>query len=59
MRRAGRVTPLEAVRLLRRDVLAAMVVPAKVTEEQRFLLWWVLSGHNEYAATKVALSSVQ
>ena len=59
MKRAGRVTPLEAVRLLRRDVLAAMVVPAKVTEEQRFLLWWVLSGHTEYAATKVALSPAQ
>ena len=54
-----RITPLEAVHLLRRDVLTAMTLPAAVTDEQRFLVWWVLSGHREYAATQVPLSEQQ
>lgn len=54
-----RLTSLEAVHLLRRDVLAGMKVPANTPEEQRFWVWWVLSGHREYPATQVLLTEAQ
>jgi glycosyltransferase involved in cell wall biosynthesis len=54
-----RLTQLQAVRLLRRDPLADMTLPVSMDEEQRFLLWWMLSGQREYAATQVALTQAQ
>ncbi len=47
---------LDAVRLLRHDVLLnfKMSMP-DMDEPQRFLLWWVLSGHREYPAANTWL----
>lgn len=44
-------SPLDAVRLLRRDVATRFTAaPAGADEAQRFLLWWALSGRREYPA---------
>lgn len=46
-----RLSPFEAVRLLRADVPAKFVGDAPDADDtQRFLLWWVLAGHREYPA---------
>ena len=61
MSAAARLSPLEAVRLLRHDVLAAMAASAgaDTSPEQAFLLWWTLSGRREYPAAEVTLSDAQ
>ncbi|WP_066342831.1 glycosyltransferase [Azohydromonas lata] len=42
---------LDAVRLLRHDVLQNFKASvADANDDQRFLLWWALSGHREYPA---------
>ena len=46
-----RLSPFEAVRLLRADVPGKFVGDAPDADDaQRFLLWWVLAGHREYPA---------
>ena len=55
----ARVSPLQAVRLLRRDVLAALATTADVDAEQAFLLWWLLAGRREYPAAEVTLTEAQ
>ena len=61
MSAAARVSPLEAVRLLRQDVVAALAATADADTdaEQVFLLWWMLAGRREYPAAHVTLSQAQ
>ncbi|MDH4393594.1 MAG: glycosyltransferase [Aquabacterium sp.] len=61
MSAATRLSPLEAVRLLRHDVVAALAATADTDtdNEQAFLLWWMLAGRREYPATDVTLSEAQ
>lgn len=48
---AARLSLLDAVRLLRHDVLANFKATVPDADDaQRFLLWWVLAGHREYPA---------
>lgn len=51
-----RLSPLDAVRLLRHDVLLNFKASMPDADDaQRFLLWWVLSGRREYPAANTWL----
>ena len=54
-----RISPLQAVRLLRHNVLAAIAATQEGDADEAFLLWWSLSGHREYPAAGYALTEVQ
>ena len=54
-----RISPIDAVRLLRRDVVAAISAGSDGDDEQAFLLWWLLSGRREYPAAAMAMTEAQ
>ncbi len=54
-----RLSTLQAVRLLRRDLLAALATTADVDAEQAFLLWWLMAGRREYPAADFTLTEAQ
>jgi glycosyltransferase involved in cell wall biosynthesis len=54
-----RLSPLDAIRLLRHDVVSSMVVPDGIGEEYKFLIWWLLSGQKEYPAAQMLLTESQ